>query len=40
MEILHFSMFCVACGTKLINKDCGNCFSNSNALRDFEEEDD
>jgi hypothetical protein len=40
MEILHFNMFCFACGTKLINGDCGNCLSNSNALKNFEDEDD
>jgi hypothetical protein len=32
-------MFCQDCGSKLVNSDCGNCFSNSNALREFEEED-
>jgi hypothetical protein len=40
MEILHFNMFCATCGTKLIIGDCRNCLSNSNALRDFEDEDD
>jgi len=40
MEILHSSMFCFACGTKLISGDCGNCLTNSNALKDFEDEDD
>jgi hypothetical protein len=32
-------MFCDYCGGKLINKDCNNCFSSSNALKEFEEED-
>lgn len=32
-------MFCDYCGGKLVNKDCPNCFNNSNALREFEEED-
>jgi hypothetical protein len=32
-------MFCGNCGNKLINNNCDNCFSNSNALREFEEED-
>ncbi len=32
-------MFCHYCGTRLINGDCDNCFSNKNALREFEEED-
>ena len=40
MEIHHSNMFCDICGTRLVNRDCGNCFSNSNALRDFEDEDD
>jgi hypothetical protein len=40
MEILHSDMFCFTCGTKLVSGDCNNCLSNSNALRDFEEEDD
>ena len=31
-------MFCNYCGTKLINQDCYNCFANSKALREFEEE--
>jgi len=32
-------MFCFKCGNKLIDGDCGFCFDNSNALREFEEED-
>jgi hypothetical protein len=31
-------MFCNSCGSKLINKDCINCFKNSNALEEFEKE--
>ena len=34
------SMFCESCGGKLINGDCSNCYTNSAALREFEEEDD
>jgi hypothetical protein len=33
-------MFCENCGTKLIGKNCNNCFNNSNALKEFEEEND
>jgi hypothetical protein len=33
-------MFCESCGGKLINGDCPNCYTNSAALREFEEEDD
>jgi len=33
-------MFCDSCGGKLINENCQYCFSNSNALKEFEEEDD
>jgi len=33
-------MFCNLCGNKLINLDCINCYKNSYALREFEEEDD
>lgn len=33
-------MFCDYCGGKLINGDCVNCYKSSNALREFEEEDD
>jgi len=40
MEILHSNMFCANCGTRLVIGDCVNCLSNSNALRDFEDEDD
>jgi hypothetical protein len=36
----HRSMFCNDCGTRLVNGDCNNCFKNSNALRDFEDEND
>lgn len=32
-------MFCEYCGTRLINGDCNTCFDNSNALKEFEEED-
>jgi hypothetical protein len=30
--------YCYSCGGKLVNSDCQNCFNNSNALKDFEEE--
>ena len=40
MEMLHSNKFCAVCGTKLVIGDCGNCLSNSNSLRDFEDEDD
>jgi hypothetical protein len=30
---------CDRCGGKLFNGDCGFCLNNSNALREFEEED-
>jgi hypothetical protein len=33
-------MFCEYCGSKLIDGDCSNCYSNSAALREFEGEDD
>jgi len=33
-------MFCQHCGSKIVNGDCNSCFSNPNALRDFECEDD
>ena len=36
----HRSMFCESCGGKLINGDCFNCYTNSAALKEFEEEDD
>ena len=36
----HRSMFCESCGGKLINEDCSNCYTNSAALKEFEEEDD
>ena len=36
----QFFMFCESCGGKLINGDCSNCYTNSAALREFEEEDD
>lgn len=32
-------MYCQDCGTRIVNYDCPNCFKNSNALREFEEED-
>jgi hypothetical protein len=31
-------MLCEYCGGKLINGDCSNCYTNSAALREFEEE--
>ena len=31
--------FCGVCGSRLINGDCRNCFSNNNALAEFEGED-
>lgn len=31
--------YCKDCGTKLVSGDCPNCFNNTNALREFEEED-
>jgi len=33
-------VFCNNCGNKLINKDCLNCYNNSTALKEFEDEDD
>jgi hypothetical protein len=33
-------MFCESCGNKLVDKNCNNCFTNSAALKEFEEEDD
>jgi len=30
--------YCDGCGGKLINNNCGFCLNNSNALREFEEE--
>ncbi len=33
-------MFCNYCGNKLVSGDCNYCNDNSNALREFEEEDD
>ena len=33
-------MFCNLCGSKLVNEDCSNCYTNSAALKKFEEEDD
>jgi len=32
-------MFCEYCGGKLVNKNCSNCYINSVALKEFEEED-
>jgi hypothetical protein len=32
-------IYCDYCGGKLNDGDCTFCFSNSNALREFEEED-
>jgi hypothetical protein len=31
--------FCGMCGSRLVNGDCRNCFSNNNALAEFEGED-
>jgi hypothetical protein len=31
-------MFCNKCGSRLVGGDCGFCLDNSNALREFEEE--
>jgi len=31
-------MFCNYCGNKLFKQDCDNCLSNSNNLKEFEEE--
>ena len=31
--------FCDICGSRLTNGDCRNCFSNNNALAEFERED-
>lgn len=39
MKKINKNMFCDYCGGRLVNKDCLNCFSNSNALKKFEEED-
>jgi hypothetical protein len=33
-------MFCNYCGCKLIKENCHNCYANSTALKEFEEEDD
>ena len=33
-------MFCNLCGSKLDNENCSNCYTNSAALKQFEEEDD
>jgi primosomal protein N' len=33
-------LFCNYCNSKLINKNCPNCLNNSNALKEFEEEND
>ena len=33
-------MFCEFCGSKLVNGDCLNCYTNSTALKEFEEEND
>jgi hypothetical protein len=30
--------YCNSCNNRLINGDCGFCLNNSNALREFEEE--
>lgn len=38
-EKMSLDYFCGACGSKLVNGDCRNCFSNSNALAEFEGED-
>lgn len=32
--------FCKNCGNTLINGSCNNCFDSSNALKEFEEEND
>lgn len=31
--------YCSRCGGKLFNSDCGFCLDNSNALREFEDQD-
>lgn len=33
-------MFCNYCGNRLVYGDCNYCNDNSNALKEFEEEDD
>ena len=33
-------MLCNWCGSRLVNGDCNNCFKNTNALKEFEEEND
>ena len=33
-------MFCIYCGSRMVNGDCLNCFKNFNALKEFEEEND
>jgi hypothetical protein len=33
-------MFCEYCGGRLFSGDCSNCYTNSTALKEFEEEDD
>jgi hypothetical protein len=32
--------FCALCGSRLVGRDCVNCFKSSNALAEFEAEDD
>lgn len=39
-EKMSPNYFCGVCGSILINDDCRNCFSNKNALTEFEMEDD
>lgn len=31
--------YCNRCGGKLFNDDCGLCLNNSNALKEFEDQD-
>jgi hypothetical protein len=39
MEV-ETNMFCIDCGSKIVNGDCNYCFKNKNALKEFEEESD
>jgi hypothetical protein len=39
MTLSMSNYYCDRCGGKLFNGNCGFCLNNSNALREFEEED-
>jgi hypothetical protein len=38
MTLFMSSSYCSVCGGKLFDGDCGFCLNNSNALKEFEEE--